>query len=1415
MLLGNEAKGQCAFEGDLVIADLDTTSIPIFVSGAENNNLATNNCLETITIHFKHQFIGDVIMELISPAGQKLTFVGPSTTISPSTSLVTGWDVQFFADNLTAVPDPGYDPVWDNLQTWLGFTTYVGKYYPYMGALEDFNMGPVNGVWTLNIIDQVQFGDGHLYCFDLSFCNGGITETCELVEHTLISDPIEECQGSEDLILDITPELSQEFDAQTYNYSYLLFKSNEFQSILADQDLSNLTPGNYSMCGILHRIEDMPTLNGIVVGWSSEEIESFLAEEELCASFSPDCVDIIVVPSPMVIEEKRAICAGDSIVINGVSYTETGVYDIVYPQEPCDSISILDLTVFDLEISIVPSEDSLSCDVPIMMLDASMSFVPNSAAIMWETDDGNITTRPDSLIIVVDQAGTYTFEISGGDCIFSEEITIAEKEDFIEIDINTNILTCLQDSSFIDLTVSDELDTIYWTGPSEFSTLNEDIRVGAEGIYTVNFTTIHGCEVEREVEVFADKVFPELTINGDNLSCTQPEVTLFSSPADTLGSTFQWYNENEALSMDTFLVVQDPGEYALEVTTAKGCVDTFYYHVSTTVQMLEVELVNDTIDCDNSTVNLAYISDIPNLDVLWELPNGDFVIDSTFGSNQVGTYNLTVNDELGCSLDTFLTVVIDSMLPEVTIQPAAFFCGDDSIQLSAQVNFDDLSYTWFKPDGTTDFNESPFIFSPGTYILEACRPNGCCVNDTTEVGVDNTVPFLSFEFEDLSCKNDTIFITPSDTTSFLMEWSFNDQIINSPSSVIQVTEPGIYEVDVTDESNGCKSKYAFNVGIDTFNLIEGLEANVITCLDEEVQILVSSTRDFETFLWTGPGVVDGDIETFVNAPGTYILEYTFTNGCPGMDSILVEDNREFPNLQGEDSEISCDDEFVTLNVEHAASNISISWSGPNNFTGTGTSVEASDLGTYTISAIASGSCVDTLEIELVGDTITPIITIAHDGEITCSDSIVLITATIDSDTEFYSLSGPDVSDPDALIFEVETPGIYTIEATGFNGCTTSRNIEVQQSTDFPEYSIQLDSLTCDLENVTVGISSTDPNLNIVWDGPLSIDDDEYQFSTGLAGNYLFTVTNSNGCALEDSLLVVMDTLAPDNDIILDSHINCLMDSVTLSITDFTNDLQVAWNGPGVSNNSSEELMVGEGGEFTLSLTAPNGCNTIRQIVVEYDTMSPDITILGDPINCSAGKTFLRVESDQELISFDWTGPIDFESTDAEPLIFNQGTYYVEVVGINGCMTLDSILVEDEREFPELEIENFFLPCDDAPVEVYTELLSDDAFVRWFGPNEFFAEEDTILVLEPGEYIGIAINDEGCTKSDTFQVIDEPVLPEFSALADTLLCFGSVGISALEVEDDRSLLWTGPNNYLSEQNPALVEETGHISTHRDW
>jgi PKD repeat protein len=122
-----------------------------------------------VRVSFEHEYIGDVRMELYSPAGQKVELVGPNGFWGSTES--TTWNVGFVPCGFPSSPDPGFSATWNSNQNWGEAGAYTGTYYPSIGCLEMFDQGTVTGEWTLRVFDNQANDIGTVLGFEVMFCN--------------------------------------------------------------------------------------------------------------------------------------------------------------------------------------------------------------------------------------------------------------------------------------------------------------------------------------------------------------------------------------------------------------------------------------------------------------------------------------------------------------------------------------------------------------------------------------------------------------------------------------------------------------------------------------------------------------------------------------------------------------------------------------------------------------------------------------------------------------------------------------------------------------------------------------------------------------------------------------------------------------------------------------------------------------------------------------------------------------------------------------------------------------------------------------------------------------------------------------------------------------------------------------------
>ncbi|MDO8368446.1 MAG: right-handed parallel beta-helix repeat-containing protein [Saprospiraceae bacterium] len=152
------------------IPDLFFADFTFAVVSADKNDLSgSEQGVCGVRVEFEHDYIGDVRMDLISPSGQSVHLVGPNGFWGASD--LTTWNVGFVRCDNPASPDPGFSAVWNSNQTWGEGASYSGVYYPATGCLEDFNLGPITGDWTLRVSDNQVNDMGTVKGFEVMFCD--------------------------------------------------------------------------------------------------------------------------------------------------------------------------------------------------------------------------------------------------------------------------------------------------------------------------------------------------------------------------------------------------------------------------------------------------------------------------------------------------------------------------------------------------------------------------------------------------------------------------------------------------------------------------------------------------------------------------------------------------------------------------------------------------------------------------------------------------------------------------------------------------------------------------------------------------------------------------------------------------------------------------------------------------------------------------------------------------------------------------------------------------------------------------------------------------------------------------------------------------------------------------------------------
>ena len=409
------------------------------------------------------------------------------------------------------------------------------------------------------------------------------------------------------------------------------------------------------------------------------------------------------------------------------------------------------------------------------------------------------------------------------------------------------------------------------------------------------------------------------------LNCNQPEVQLDAMNNGPLGAySYNWIagNGGNIVSGSDGLspTVDAEGDYTLYATNlVSGCTDSLMVSVALEAGTPVPSLATpDTLSCTELiiTIDGTNSSTGPQFVYNWTAgPGGNILSGADGPSPQVNTpgwYYLELsNSSTGCIAIDSVFVPQDTAAPPVNAGVDGLLtCADTLFQLEGNSGLpsNGLSFNWsiVVPGSILGDPDSSNILTDqaGIYLLSVTDQNNGCVSvDTAVVTADQNDPMVSLPATDtLDCANGTVTVTSvanSQSGMVNYQWSTGNGLILSDSTLQQITvsQPGVYDLLITDPANACTSTASVPVSIDTVLPVPSIALpNVLNCLDTLIALSGNSLPNSNIAIsWTTDTglIVSGgnSLNPQLSEPGTYTLHITnLQNGCIDSASIIVAQN---------------------------------------------------------------------------------------------------------------------------------------------------------------------------------------------------------------------------------------------------------------------------------------------------------------------------------------------------------------------------------------------------------------------------------------------------------------------------------------------------------------------------------------------
>lgn len=537
---------------------------------------------------------------------------------------------------------------------------------------------------------------------------------------------------------------------------------------------------------------------------------------------------------------------------------------------------------------------------------------------------------------------------------------------------------------------------------------------------------------------------------------------------------------------------------------------------------------------------------------------------------------VTQPNDTGCNVTSSSATINVNLAPSITVQPISnTICLGQSTPTLSFTFINGLgtpTFQWYSNTsdsntggllitGATNSTYTPAVSMVGTtyyycVINFTDLTGGCEIITTEAVAITiNQIPVITNESTTI-CSGTTFTVNPTNSggnsipigTTYI--WS--EPVINPLGSITGASQQNAPQTEIS-------------------------------------QTLINTTSSVATVTYSiipTSGICQGDTFTVTVTVNPSINPNSIVNNstCFGINNAVISTN-------------------ITGGVPFSSGNpYLINWIGPNGFTSTETTITNLEPGTYTLTVDDAGGCPFT-DSYIITEPADIQITVDSENDITCFNSTNgSINITTIGGTGDYFYTWTYNGNPFGTSEDVSnlSPGTYIVSVTDINNCgPKTATFEITEPPLLEVTLINQINIECfgdttgAIEVVTTG-GTIAGAYSFSWLGPNGFSSTSQNLENLIAGAYVLTVTDDNGC---EALLSVTLTQSPE--IIISyttTPISCYgANDATLSVvlSGGVPPFQFTWNNLSTSLNQNNL----SAGDYIITVTDAYGCVRVETITI--------------------------------------------------------------------------------------------------------------------------------------------------------------------------------------------------------------------------
>lgn len=717
-----------------------------------------------------------------------------------------------------------------------------------------------------------------------------------------------------------------------------------------------------------------------------------------------------------------------------------------------------------------------------------------------------------------------------------------------------------------------------------------------------------------------------------------------------------------------------------------------------------------------------------------------YVFDEQHIYNETGIYNIEYSSVEGC--DSIVVIDLTIYTPfQAEIIGGGQVCDNESYSLTATGG---EQFLW----NTGEETESIVPQSTGIYSVTVTDQLSCYQSVATSTILIKESPTLEIPPLAPFCDYDSITITPS-TNADLLIW--NNGLI-SPNYVAHNADTIVVKAQ---NNNGC---YRLETIVPAVIPAPEIEFDAIfdICIGESTQIEVSSGYQY---VWS-TGDTEGMISVTPLETTTYTVTLTSTYGCSYVDSVTIFVHYP-PTVEIVGDPERCEGDHNPI----------VATGGTNYIWSNGLesdSLFVTESGIYTVTVSDQYGCYASTNVSVVIHPIPTLSVVENQYEICNGDSIQLI---VSSDATLLWSTGDT---QDSIFVRPDVTTYYSVTATNEYNCVVEDSVLVIVN-DLPEAELITPDPFCDNEiAMLVVVGEEISNYSLLW----STGETQDTIEVSEAATYSLTLIDEKGCST--ILSTEVQTIPAAQVSISGDSVKCVGQSTQFTVH---GDGDYFWS----TGDTSATITVTDAGLYTVTVTAANGCTTVKSI--NFVQSEPQVVITGDTDICAGESTVLTASGGT---SYKWS--VDNQTSPTVYLAPAQTSfYYVTVTNALGCTTVKLITLNVH-------------PNPTATVIGETSICQGETTMLTAGGGDSYVwstGEQTagIEVSTSGHYVVTVSNQYGCT-STKMTAVEVKAKPMVTILGTPSFCQG--GSTQLTATGGSSYMWS--NGVATQTNSITIPGT---------